>query len=122
MVNIRIRSNYRSMEKELDRLSSLPNLKAKAYLDVVLAAGFKSTQAAVHIVTGSLKSSGKSSSEMKGDTWEGHISYGGASLGVNNPVTYAIYEKARDADHDFMSPLKALDALWVKAILKALEK
>lgn len=118
-MTIRIDSDYRELERELDRLGKAPQ-KAKLYLDAVLASGFKSTQAAVHVITGSLKSSGKSSSEMHGDTWEGEISYGGVSLGINNPVTYAIYEKARDGDHDFFYPLHALDSLYVKAILKAL--
>jgi len=116
---IRLTSNWTQVTKELDRLEKAP-MRAKLYLDAVLDTGFKSTQAAVHVITGSLKASGKHSSEMRGDTWEGEISYGGISLGVNNPVTYAIYEKARDADHDFFAPLQALDSLYVKAILKAL--
>jgi hypothetical protein len=121
MVNIRIKSNYRALEREIDRLDSLPNLKTKGFLDAVLASGFKMTQGAVHVVTGSLKGSGKSDSEIVGSKWIGEISYGGASLGINNPVTYAIYEKARDGEHDFFAPLKALDSMWVKAILRSLK-
>lgn len=113
-------SNWRSIERELDRLEKAPT-KASAYLDAVLYQGFAQTQALVHIITGSLKASGKATTEFDGDNWKGEISYGGFSLGVNNPVTYAIYEKARDGDHDFLAPLKTLDSLFVKAILKALE-
>ena len=126
---IRIQSDYKFLEKELKRLDLAPNRAAK-YLDVVLHQGFNATQAAVHIETGSLKSSGRSNTSWDGDTWKGEITYGGFSLGVNNPVTYAIYEQARGThwagpssvkgDHDFMKPLEALDSLYVKAILKAL--
>lgn len=116
-----IKSNWKQFDKELNRLGDVP-MKAKVYLDAVLASGFKATQAYVHILTGSLKASGKSSSEVDGDQWIGTIEYGGASLGINNPVTYAIYEKARGGDHDFLTPLKALDSLYVIALLKALKK
>jgi hypothetical protein len=118
-MTIFIRSNWSAIERELDRLEKAPD-KSKFYLDRVLNVGFKATQGAVHVITMSLKLSGKKSSEMHGDTWTGHISYGGVSLGINNPVTYAIYEKARDGDHDFFTPLKALDSLYVEAILKVL--
>lgn len=118
-MSITIRSNWSAIERELDRLDRAPE-RAKFYLDRVLDTGFKATQGAVHVITMSLKLSGKKSSEMHGDTWVGKISYGGVSLGINNPVTYAIYEKARDGDHDFFSPLKALDSMYVKAILKVL--
>ncbi len=123
MVNLRINSNYRAMEREAERLENLSSSpKTKATLDKVLDLGFKMTQTAVHVQTGSLKSSGKMSSEMVGEDWKGVISYGGPSMGINNPVTYAIYEKARDGEHDFMVPLTALNILIPKAMLKLLEK
>lgn len=117
---IRLKTNWKDIEKELTRVEHAPT-KASMYLDVVLHKGFAMTQGLVHIVTGSLKSSGKASTSFDGDTWRGEITYGGFSLGVNNPVTYAIYEKARDGDHDFMLPLKGLDSLYREAILKALK-
>lgn len=126
---IRLKSNWTQLNHELDRLEKAP-AKAKVYLDAVLTSGFQATQAAVHVETGSLKSSGKKSSSMVGDEWRGEIEYGGVSTGINNPVTYAIYEKARGTtwagpssvkgDHNFMAPLDALDSLYVKAILKAM--
>jgi len=126
-----IKSNWREVEKELDRLDNVPD-KAKAALDIVLQTQFKATQAAVHVITGSLKSSGKATSETSDGQWSGTIEYGGASLGVNNPVTYAIYEQRRGThwagpssvkgDHDFLAPAKALESLYVKALLKALSK
>ncbi len=30
------------------------------------------------------------------------------SAGINNPVDYAIYEKARGGDHNFMEPVETL--------------
>lgn len=117
---IKLESNWKSVLKELDRLGNSPKVAAK-YLDVVLHKGFAETQAAVHVITSSLKSSGKASTSFDGNTWEGEISYGGFSMGINNPVTYAIYEKARDGDHDFMTPLNGLDSLYTEAILKALK-
>lgn len=124
-----LKSNWKAIEKELARLENAPQAAAK-YLDVVLHGGFAATQAAVHVETGSLKSSGRATTDFDGNTWRGEITYGGISLGVNNPVTYAIYEKARGAhwagpssakgDHDFMAPLEKLDSLYLKAILKAL--
>lgn len=118
---IRINSNWKDLEREIARLERSPALAA-VYLDAALNTSFKATQGAVHIITGSLKSSGKKSSSFDGDTWRGEIVYGGISLGVNNPVTYAIYEKARDGDHDFFTPLKALQSNYMRAILRALEK
>lgn len=129
-VYITIKSNWKLIDKELNRLDRVPE-EAAANLDIVLAAGFFKTQQSVHIETGSLKSSGKVFSEFKMNEWKGTISYGGPSTGVNNPVTYAIYEKARGTtwlgpssvkgDHDFMRPLTKMDEAWVKAIMKALE-
>lgn len=128
-VHVELKTNWRSILSELDRLERAPK-KAAMYLDGVLHSGFAATQASVHVITGSLKSSGKASTTFDGNDWEGEISYGGASLGVNNPVTYAIYEKARGAhwagpssakgSHDFMAPLSQLDSLYIKAILRAL--
>lgn len=112
-------SNWKEVDLELKRLGDAP-YKSKFYLDRVLNTGFKATQAAVHVITGSLKTSGKQSSLMWDNEWHGEISYGGVSKGVNNPVTYAIYEKARDEDHDFFNVLKELDPLFVKALMKVL--
>lgn len=122
MPGIQIHGSFKPFKDEATRLSTFPNAKTKTALDSVLALGFAWTQGAVHVVTGSLKTSGKKSSAMAGDTWEGVISYGGPSLGINNPVTYAIYEKARDDVHDFMSPLKGLDSMWVEALVKVLSR
>lgn len=80
-------------------------------LELMLAAAFAETQAATHVITGSLKASGKTESDFDDDQWEGSISYGGvlwkapAPGPANDPVDYAIYEMARGGDHDFFGPL-----------------
>lgn len=117
---IRITSDYRSLSKELNRLSKVPAITAKK-MDAAFYKGYGATQGLVHVVTGSLKSSGKASTEFDGEDWKGEISYGGVSLGVNNPVTYAIYEKARGEDHDWMVPLKALDQQMASIIEESLK-
>lgn len=126
---IHIESDYSEIDRELDRLERMPDGKTRLLLDTVLQLGYKETQAAVHIETGSLRDSGKVDSEVNkiDQQWTGEISYGGPSSGPNNPVDYAIYEKARGVggaggpsdmkgDHDFMSPLKLMDPMWIAAI------
>ena len=119
---IKIESDWSGIERELDRLSMEPSVFAGLKLDMVLQTGFAMTQAAVHIGTHSLKSSGKSKSEIDGKkkTWTGEIKYGGPSTGVNNPVDYAIYEKRRGGAHDFFAGLPGLHAAYVAAIKEIL--
>lgn len=127
-VSIFIRGDYRGIDREIDRIESMPDAKTTRLLDTVLQAGFKQTQAAVHRVTGSLASSGEVSAriERTRSRWHGQIAYGGRSSGVNNPVDYAIYEKRREpdehGDHDFMRPLEDLDIPYVRAILTGLSR
>lgn len=125
-MTIILRSDWSGIDRELDRISRLPGPATIARLDAVLAAGFAATQAKVHRRTGSLASSGASESEFIRATkeWKGQISYGGPSLGVNNPVDYAIYEQRRKpdehGDHDFMAPLAAYHLAYIDVMLKAL--
>lgn len=126
-MTIRLRSNWNRIDRELDRLERMPDPAMIERLDRVLESGFAATQAAVHIQTGSLKSSGDKSSVFHQATkeWVGEISYGGPSLGPNNPVDYAIYEMRRDpderGDHDFMQPLAPYHLAFLHAMLKGLE-
>ncbi len=129
---IRIESDWTAIDAELDRLSELPTEKGKKILQGVLDLAFMTTQEAVHVETGSLKSSGKKEdhTEHALHNWEGTITYGGESPGVNNPVDYAIYEKARGVhwmgpssakgDHDFMRPLDLFDPFWIAAVKGAM--
>lgn len=119
---ILIKGDYSEVNAELDRLIGMPDPQTSAALTSVLEAGFGLTQMAVHIDTGSLKSSGKSSSstDESSHEWEGKIRYGGPSGGINNPVNYAIYEKRRGGIHDFFLDLPTLHPMYLAAIMKGL--
>lgn len=114
-----VKAGWAEIEAELDRLSGSPSPIGTAALETVFDGGAKTVQGAVHVLSGSLKSSGKSRSGTNRAThsWSGQIRYGGPSMGVNNPVDYAIYEKRRGGAHDFFLPLIALHEGYVQAIL-----
>lgn len=130
---IHIQSDWSQVDAEIDRVLGMPGPKAKALLDAVLEMGFAVTQEAVHIETGSLKASGQHKSDVDpfDKKWVGTIEYGGVTLGPNNPVDYAIYEKARGThwagpssikgDHDFFAGLPALHPAYVAAMKAGLK-
>lgn len=91
------------MDKWFDALSALegPGVETVAALSAVVEDGFMESQGLVHVRTGSLKNSGRTSYEITDDEWTGEITYGGPSPGsVNNPVTYANEELTRGGAHD----------------------
>lgn len=98
-----------------DLAESAEPYEATVKLEGVLQAAFGETQAATHVITGSLKASGKTESDMHEDEWVGTIEYGGELWAVpspgpaRDPVDYAIYEMARGGDHDFFGPLVAYE-------------
>lgn len=110
------------IEVDLSQLDQALDGKAVALLDFVLELAFEITQADVHIETHSLKPSGRHFSEVDRmrQTWSGMITYGGPTTGPKNPVTYAIYEKARGGSHDFFAGLPALDEMFIGAVLEAM--
>lgn len=71
-----------------------------------LDATFDMTQELVHIITGSLRGSGRKEIEQTGAaTFRVAVIYGGPAPGFpNDPVDYAIFEMARGGSHDFMTP------------------
>lgn len=104
------------IEEEIDRLA-----KGLTYSDIlrfesVLASQYTSTQRRVHVVTGSLKLSGKVESDATDNKWEGSISYGGVSAGINNPVDYAEFERERDGSHDFLDPAVKMSDAYIAAM------
>lgn len=82
-----------------DHIATMP-------LEMVLAEGFVATQAAVHVISGRLKASGRTSSHFDGFTWEGSVEYGGPE---GSPAYYGIFELARGGTHDFFKPMDLLD-------------
>lgn len=110
MIGIYLESDWSEIDAELDRLGRMPDPDMVARLDAGLAELFGFSQTVVHVETASLKGSGKKSSKVDRvrKRWEGEITYGGPSTGVNNPVDYAWYEQRRDDPHDFMKPVQVL--------------
>lgn len=105
------------VEKELDRIIDGPDATAVVELEAALATQFQITQQTVHVITGSLKNSGKINSHLTKDKWEGKISYGGLSAGFpHNPVDYAHYEQERNGTHNYMEAAYALDYLYGDAV------
>ena len=101
--DLRITSDWSEIDTALEVLERSPTAKSVLALDLALKSLFEETQAAVHVITGSLKSSGKTTTGVVRHTWVGEISYGGPSKGIHNPVKYASLEQARDGSHDFMA-------------------
>lgn len=104
------------IEDELERLIAGPSAADLLAFEGVLTSQFQATQQAVHVITGSLKSSGRVSSSNSQSKWEGTISYGGPSTGVHNPVKYAEYEREKDGLHDFLAPAKAMENQYIAAM------
>lgn len=109
------------VERDMDKLKRLPGRRGKRILDNVLDNQTEMVQVNVHVETGSLKSTIRNESKLAISKWTGTISAGGPSLGVNNPVDYAIYEKRRGGDHDFMKIADKLHYQYINAIRRILD-
>lgn len=113
---IRLETLLDGIGREIDRLADGPTLKDLLEFETALATEFQATQSAVHVITGSLKLSGKVVSEFTNNSWKGEITYGGSSSGVHNPVEYADIERERDGSHDFFRPIKGLSSAYISAM------
>lgn len=99
----------------LVRVEHVPE-ESRPVLGEVLNMAFEDTQVKTHVITGSLKASGKMEASTQGNDWSGTITYGGASAGPNNPVDYAIYEMARGGAHDFFGDAPVYEELMREAV------
>ncbi|MFA7264857.1 MAG: hypothetical protein WC054_00855 [Candidatus Nanopelagicales bacterium] len=102
---------YVDVSEWLDALDAHegPGVETLAELSQVLAKGFEETQARVHVITGSLKGSGRVSNRRDESSWSGEISYGGPAPGYAHPIVrYAKEEFGRGEEHDAMSNLDLL--------------
>ena len=113
---IKLQRLTNDIDQEIDRISEGPTLANMLAFEAVLTRQYAATQGAVHIQTGSLKSSGQVSSNISSDNWEGNISYGGPSTGIYNPVDYAEFERERDGAHDFLAPAVRLSSQYIQAM------
>ena len=120
-MNISSGGTLQALIKDLKKMKEPPDYKVIGALESALAAAFAETQAATHVITASLKMSGKTSSDFDGKEWTGEITYGGASAGANNPVRYAIYEMARGGEHDFFSGLPGTFSKFEDGVRKHFE-
>jgi hypothetical protein len=112
-----IEMDISDIEKELDRLLDGPAVEDLIEFESILVSQFQMSQQKVHIQTGSLKNSGRLSSSLTKNKWEGSIIYGGLSAGFpHNPVKYAHYEQERDGSHDFMEGVYSLDIRYGEAL------
>lgn len=114
-----ITSNYSDMDKELDRLESMPTPKMILGLETVLELGFTTSQAAVHVDTGRLKASGKKISKANKGDWKGEFSFKARN---NEGTTYGIYERDRGGSHDFFNQVALLKELFKAAIVAGLKR
>lgn len=113
---IRIEKIVNDIEKEVNRLSKGPSFQDMMRFERVLLSQFAATQSTVHVITGSLKSSGRIASSHGENKWEGEITYGGRSSGIHNPVDYAEYERERDQSHDFLAPAEKMEHMYIHAM------
>lgn len=114
---IKVERYYAGIDTEVNRLADGPISADLLAFEVVLEDQFRATQAAVHVITRSLKGSGRSEFKMDNNSWEGEITYGGPSPGfIHNPVDYAEYERERDGNHDFLAPVHGLSEGYIKAM------
>lgn len=118
---IQIHSDYSQVEAHLRRLKKAPSGVGKSALEIVLIMAEAEMKKNVHVQTSSLQKSITSDSEEGRNSWTGTITAGGFSTGPKNPVDYAIYEQARDGDHDFTDTQDLLGPAWVAAIKKGLD-
>lgn len=94
-----------------------PGSETVLALGAVLAAQFEQTQQYVHVVTGSLKASGRSKQRTNEDSWTGEIRYGGSAPGYPHPVVrYAEEEFTRGASHDAMRDIDLYSDLYERAL------
>lgn len=90
-----------------------------ADMEILLHNMFADMQAVTHVVTGSLRGSGKVEDDILDGVWIGRVGEGGSSPGFpNDPVDYAETERARGSDHDFLRNMPVL-ADGILAIIEA---
>ncbi len=112
--------NSKSLDDVIDHLERVGTDGASHLvvmaLNGVLTAAYLDCEARAHVITGSLRASGRKDSDFDGHDWTGTITFGGPSTGPNNPVDYAIYEMARGGSHDFFAGLPMYESSYEEAI------
>lgn len=142
-MGVRIEMDASDALREIHRLAGGPGLDDVHRFERVIIAQYQATQAVVHIITGSLRRSGKVDFDagFTGHQWNGEVTYGGDAPGaVRGYVKYARYEQQRaigganyrrargwlpgtniqgeaNTDHDFMWPVAGFEPDYLEAML-----
>lgn len=120
-MSVHIEVDISDPDDHLRQLEREPDAATTARLNAVHTGLFQETQRVVHVITGSLKGSGKIDADTDRHTWTGTITYGGASPGrIHDPVRYAQFEQARGDLHDFMGPIYSAHEGYISAIKAAM--
>lgn len=93
------------MDEWTDALRAIagPGVETVEELEALIETAFDETQIIVHVITGSLKNSGRTHFRTQDSEWSGEIIYGGPSPGFpNDPVDYAGKEMGKGGEHDFL--------------------
>lgn len=115
-VSVRI---YINVDRWIDALDAHegPGVETLEELSRTLASGFAETQMLVHVITGSLKGSGRVSNKRTENGWEGEITYGGPAPGFAHPyVRYAKEEFGRGEEHNAMRNLDLMHSDYLEAL------
>ncbi len=109
---------FDAMMRELRRLEDGPVFTDYQKFSSTTLEQYERAMNDVHIITHSLKSSGKWKAEHNHDKFEGEVSFGGASPGsVYDPVRYAKEEQGKGEEHDFMRDLPYHGYGYIESIL-----
>jgi len=96
MARIHIEVDDSEVRNELNRLIEGPKEVTIGEFEAMLIAATAMTEAAVHIETGSLKSTVHPDSSFEPLRWQGAVRAGGAAPGMpRDPAFYGVYELAR---------------------------
>lgn len=110
---------------EIKRLTGEADFRIVAGFEGVFAQVAESVDAKVHVLTGSLRASGKRSTEYNAaqSRWTGELSYGGTLVKSAvpgppiDPVVYAVYERNRGGSHDFFGEVHLWEPEYEAVIL-----
>jgi hypothetical protein len=108
-VRVEVSCDTSQVDHDLNRIGRGPDTAAHLRFDQVLTGQFQTTQAVIHVWTGSLRASGHhEGSARPGGGWKGEIVYGGATLRTapdpgpaRNPGQYAVYEFRKPFDAEY---------------------
>lgn len=97
-----VRQEAKSLDRAIAdaaRLQEFFTPRLRAELDETIRSAFADSQARAHVLSGALKASGRSGTDIRddGQTWIGWQAYGGPG------VEQALYEMARGGEHDFLA-------------------